>query len=86
MFEVRLTQEAQRFYERASAKTQRLLDRCFAVLKESPSWHPNVKRLHGPFEGRFRYRVASLRVIYTVDHDARVVVIEAIGARGEVYR
>jgi len=86
VFEVRLTPEARRFYEQASPKTQRLLDRCFAALKESPSWHPNVKRLHGPLEGRFRYRVASLRVIYTVDQEALRVVVEAIGSRGEIYR
>jgi len=86
VFEVRLTPEARRFYERATPKTHRLLDRCFAILKDTPTWHANVKRLHGPLEGRFRYRAASLRVIYTVDHDARVVVIEAIGARGGIYR
>ena len=86
MFEVRLTPEAQRFHERASPKTQRLLDRCFAVLKETPVWHPNVKRLHGPLEGRFRYRVASLRVIYTIDQEAQQVIVEAIGVRGGMYR
>jgi mRNA interferase RelE/StbE len=86
VFEVRLTTEARRFYERATPKTRRVLDRCFTVLKETPTWHPNVKRLHGPLEDRFRYRVTSLRVIYTVDHHARVVVIEAIGARGGIYR
>jgi len=49
-------------------------------------WHAHVKRLHGPLEGRFRYRVASLRVIYTVNREARRVIIEAIGSRGEIYR
>jgi len=86
VFEVRLTPEARRFYERASPKTQRLLDRCFAILKETPMWHARVKRLHGPLEGRFRYRVTSLRVIYTVNREARRVIIEAIGSRGEIYR
>lgn len=86
MFEVHLTPEARRFYERATRKTQRVLDRCFTVLKETPTWHTNVKRLHGPLEGRYRYRVASLRVIYTVNQEARQVVIEAIGSRGGIYR
>lgn len=86
MFEVRLTLEARRFYDRASPKTRRLLDRCFAILKETPTWHANVKRLHSPLEGRFRYRIAGLRVIYTVDQEARLVIIEAIGSRGSMYR
>jgi mRNA interferase RelE/StbE len=78
VFDVRLTLEAQRFYDRATPKTQRLLDRCFVVLKDTPTWHSNVKRLHGPLEGRFRYRIASLRVIYTVDREARQVVAEYV--------
>ena len=86
MFEVLLTLEARRFYGRADEKTKRLLDRCFAVLKNTPIWHPNVKRLHGPLEGRFRYRIASLRVIYTVEQEARQVIVEAIGSRGDIYR
>jgi mRNA-degrading endonuclease RelE of RelBE toxin-antitoxin system len=76
VFEIRLTPEARRFYERATPKTQRLINRCFAILKETPTWHANVKRLHGPLEGRSRYRVASLRAIYTVDEEARQVVVE----------
>lgn len=86
MFEVRLTPEARRFYERASPKTQRLLDRCFTILKETPTWHANVKRLHGPLEGRFRYRIASLRVIYTVDQEGQQVIVEAIGTRSGIYQ
>lgn len=49
-------------------------------------WHARGKRLHGPLEGRFRYRVTSLRVIYAVDLEARQVIVEAIGSRGGIYR
>lgn len=86
MFEVRLTPEARRFYERASPKIQRLLDRCFTILKETLTWHANVKRLHGPLEGRFRYCIASLRVIYTVDQEGQQVIVEAIGTRSGIYQ
>jgi mRNA interferase RelE/StbE len=43
-----------------------------------------VKRLKGREE--FRVRVGDYRVVYTIDHDARVVTISAIGHGREVYR
>jgi mRNA interferase RelE/StbE len=49
--------------------------------------HPfpgQAKRLKGREE--FRIRVGDYRVLYTVEHKARVLTILAIGRRREVYR
>jgi mRNA interferase RelE/StbE len=52
-------------------------------LEDNP-FSTRVRRLKGREE--FRVRVGDYRVLYTIDHDARVVTISAIGHGREVYR
>jgi mRNA interferase RelE/StbE len=51
---------------------------------EDPPFPGQAKRLKGREE--FRIRVGDYRVLYTVEHKARVLTILAIGHRREVYR
>ena len=86
MFEVYLSNEAEKIYLKANSKTTRLIDNCFEHLEESPLFGPNIKRLKGKLEGSFRYQVGGTRIIYSVDKMSRKVLIETIGARGDVYK
>jgi mRNA-degrading endonuclease RelE of RelBE toxin-antitoxin system len=54
----------------------------------SPFHHPNptvIKPLRGPRKGQWRYRIGSIRIVYTVDRDMHTVQIVAIDTRGDVY-
>ena len=86
MYELMLTHEAQKFYERADAPLVRRLHRCFEQLRENPYEHPNIKRLKGPLAGYFRYRIGDWRVIYEVDAEKRIVTILLIVHRSKAYR
>lgn len=85
MYEVKLSRKAQKFYEKANDKTVRLLNRCFESLSGNPHYHPNIKRLHGGFEGSLRYRTGRLRVIYAINESEKVVYIEVIVSRKNAY-
>jgi mRNA interferase RelE/StbE len=41
--------------------------------------------LTGQWSGYFRYRVGSYRVIYLIDHEARVIDVALVGHRREIY-
>jgi len=86
MFEVYLSNEAEKIYLKSNLKTTRLLDNCFKNLEEFPLFGPNIKRLKGKLEGSFRYQIGGTRVIYNVDMESRKVFIETIGSRGDVYK
>ena len=43
------------------------------------------KALHGPWSGRWRYRVGDYRVICDIQDAALVVLVVEVGGRGEVY-
>lgn len=86
MFKITLTKDAAKYYQKCDNKTKELLNQCFEDLKENPLIGPNTKRLHGELEGLYRYRVASLRVVYRVEEEKIIVVIVAIGSRGDIYK
>jgi len=85
MFDVQLSSRTQKAYGKASVALSRKLDRCFAQLEHDPFDHSNIKRLSGPFAGRFRYRVGNYRVVYSVDVATRIVAVTAIAHRSDVY-
>jgi mRNA interferase RelE/StbE len=85
MFSLELSREAQRFYGRCDSPVAKKLARCFQSLERNPREGNNVKRLQGKFAGSYRYRVGSLRVVYTIDDSAGVVFIVTIANRSDVY-
>ena len=85
VFELRLSHEANKFYQKLPPKRARQLNRALESLSRDPLAGPQLKRLHGPLEGSWRYRVGDLRIIYRVDLTARIVWVETIGPRGSVY-
>ena len=65
MFEIELSRKAEKFYRSIDDKAARILNRCFEILSKEPFYHANIKKLHGEFEGSYRYRSGSLRIIYS---------------------
>lgn len=85
MYEIRLTRDAQAFYETADKTLAKQLNRCFDQLRQDPYTHPNIKRLKGPLAGQWRYRIGDWRVIYRVE-GKQVVVVLLIVHRSKAYR
>jgi mRNA interferase RelE/StbE len=43
------------------------------------------RALTGPWHGFFRFRVGDYRVIYSLDHEMRLITVIVIGHRSDVY-
>lgn len=85
MFQVILSHDAQRYYDRLDQVTRARLDRCFTVLEADPIEGGDIKPIKGR-AGVLRYRVGNLRVLYEVDLAAREVRVAQILPRGEAYK
>ncbi len=69
------------------AKLSKNLKEKIAKSIELVSLNPYAgKKLHGQFEGSYRVRVGDFRIIYDVYDDTKIVVVHAIGSRGDVYK
>ena len=86
MYKIVLTKDAVKYYRRSDNKTKKLLNEAFSNLKTNPINGMNIKRLHGELTGLFRYRVASLRLVYKVEEQNVTIIVLAIGSRGDIYK
>jgi mRNA interferase RelE/StbE len=86
MYEIELSRKVAKFYQKADTATVRRLNAAFDRLAEDPFNHNNIKPLSGELQGSFRLRIGNLRIIYSVDDTIKIVYIEVIGFRGDVYK
>jgi len=86
MYEVELSRKAAKFYKKADTVTVRRLNAAFDQLTKDPFHHYNIKPLSGELQGSYRMRVGSIRIIYSIDDAVKIVYIEVLGFRGDVYK
>ena len=78
------------FHKSASKKISKLIvsdrERISKII-DSLAINPYFgKKLRGELEGSRRVRVGDFRIIYDILEDERVVLVHAIGSRGDVYK
>ena len=86
MYRVEFYKQAARYYEKLDAKIRRRINAAIEDNAQNPFEGPHIERLKGKLEGKYRYSVGGLMVIYAVDEDHEFIYVEAIGPRGNVYK
>jgi len=86
MHEIQLSRKAAKFYQKVDTATVRRLNAAFDSLAKDPFNHNNIKPLSGALQGSFRLRIGNIRIIYSMDDNTKIVYIEVIGFRGDVYK
>ena len=86
MYEVLISHEAEKHYNRQDKDTKRRLNKCIDNLGREPLFGPHIKRLHGELEGKYRYEMGGFRIVYEVNIKNKTVEIKSIRGRGDVYK
>lgn len=76
-------------FEKAAIKFLKKQDtptrnRLLKAINQLPSG-TDIKRLQG-YDNLYRMRISDIRVIYSIEETLRVINIENIGNRGEIYK
>ena len=82
MYSVLLSRNASRTLEKATPAMRRRIIVALDGLKSKPH---SGKRLRGELEGLLSLRIGDMRAVYGVDAKKNVVVVLAIGPRGDIY-
>jgi len=85
MYEVIVSQEAEKYYKRQDKETKGRINKAIEYLSSEPLVGTHIKRLRGELEGKYRYALGGLRIIYMVDRRGRFVKVLAIRTRGDIY-
>ncbi len=86
MYEVFISHEAEKYYKKQDKNTKRRLNQCIDNLSIEPLSSPHIKKLHGILEGKYRYRIGDIRIIYEVNIENKTIEIKSIKGRGDVYK
>jgi mRNA interferase RelE/StbE len=83
MYDIVLSRHAAKALEKSAPAVRHRLIAAFERLKAKPH---SGKKLRGELEGLFSLRIGGMRTVYKVDADKKVVVVLAIGHRGDIYK
>lgn len=86
MYKIELARKAAKFYKKCDTITAKRLNFAFSKLSKDPFRDYNIKQLSGKLEGSLRLRLGDIRIIYSVDDRNKIVYIEVVDFRGDVYK
>ncbi len=86
MYEVLASHEAEKYYKKQDRDSKRRINKCIDDLSQEPFFGLHIKKLHGELEGKHRYEVGGIRIVYEVNTKGKIVEIKAIRSRGDVYK
>ncbi len=86
MYKVSVHKKAAKYYESLNDKAAERINKAIKEICAHPLEGPHVRKMRGNYEGKYRYVVGDLRLIYRVNTESEIVLVEAIGPRGDVYK
>ena len=86
MYKLSIHRKASKYYQTVDDNTAGKINRVLEEVGRNPFIGTDTKKLHGRLAGKYRVRMGELRIIYSVDEANGIIVIEAIGPRGAVYK
>lgn len=85
MYEIILHNRVVKYYNQLDDKKAARINRAIETLLENPISGKNIKMLKGELNGKFRLRAGKYRIVYRIENDQNIVIIEDIGVRGRIY-
>ncbi|MFA6024753.1 MAG: type II toxin-antitoxin system RelE/ParE family toxin [Candidatus Gracilibacteria bacterium] len=79
-----MTDKIKKFFDSQDTKTRERLKKKLEELRRNPFLGKNIKRMTGYGKNVFRLRVGDIRIIYLVNRDSSIEVLD-IDYRGNIY-
>ena len=83
MFKIVFHKSASKKFAKLTSSDQVRISKAIEGLAANPYFG---KKLHGDLEGSRRVRISDFRIIYDILEDEKVILIHAIGSRGDIYK
>lgn len=79
-YTITLEKSARKFLKKQNPKIQTVILKAISKLPDGT----DIKKLQG--YNLYRMRVGSMRIIYSINNDVRIINIENIDNRGQIYK
>ncbi|MBE7549316.1 MULTISPECIES: type II toxin-antitoxin system RelE/ParE family toxin [Candidatus Kuenenia] len=84
MYEALISHEAGKYYKKQDKGTKRRLNKCIDDLSREPLFGQHIKKLYGELEGKLRYRMGNIRIVYEVNIKDKTIEIKSVRGRGDI--
>jgi len=86
VYKVIVHKRAQRYLNKLKLDQKKKVIKCLTELAADPFQNKNVKQMFGNWKGHYRMRVGTMRVIFWIDQSEKLIYIDHVGPRGDVYK
>jgi len=86
MYKALLYKPAAKYYARLDSKIQRRINMAIDEIMRDPFNGVHIVKLKGRLMGKYRYDIGGFRIIYFVAVGPKIIYVEAIGPRGDIYK
>ena len=86
MFKFVIHRRATRYFRRLPQNLQNRIKDVLRQLRVSPLQISGLKKMAGNWAGYHRLRVGHIRIIVWIDEPTKIIYVDHIGPRGDVYR
>jgi mRNA interferase RelE/StbE len=75
-----------KYLNRLSSKEKEVIKDSLKKLEEGRFGELTVKKMYGEWEGYRRFKIGNKRVIFWLEEKEKVIYVDYIGARGDIYK
>lgn len=86
MYKVTIHRRASRYLKKLPTPEKENIKKSLRKLALDPFHNPNVKHMVGEWKGYHRIRIGNVRVIFWIDQEEKMIYIDHISPRGDVYK
>jgi mRNA interferase RelE/StbE len=86
MYKIVVHKRAAKSLKKASDPQIKKLKDILIKLANNPHDYPGIKKMAGEWAGYWRIRIGVFRVIFWIDKTKKIIFIDHIGNRGDVYK
>jgi mRNA interferase RelE/StbE len=86
MYRIIVHKRAANYLRSLPAPEKERLKNALAALAADPFGAPDIKPMVGQWAGYHRMRQGNKRILFSVDRENRIVYVDHIGPRGDIYK
>jgi len=86
MYKVIVHKRAVKYLKKVTESQKKKIKDTLLKLSTDPNKYSGVKSMAGEWAGYMRIRIGNVRIIFWVDRDRKIIYVDHIGSRGDIYK
>ncbi len=86
MYKVIVHKRAAKYLQKLPKSQKEKIKNILKELEKEPFERADIKHMVGEWKGYYRIRIANVRIVFWVSYEEKVIYVDHIGSRGDIYK